>query len=109
MKSKKSIKKMAEGGPYPIGEIFNNKAKKTKEKSTSSDENYKIKRVTKRYTGPDVVGTKEKIKTRRTAKGILRGAEPGTVVKNKSITKRSDRTGIIPQEKYGGVTKKKKK
>jgi hypothetical protein len=109
MKSKKVVKKMQEGGPmYPIREVLGNKAKKTKTKETSPDGNYKTKTVTKTYSGPDVYGTKEKIKSRRTAKGILNDVEPGVVTKFKNVTKYSDRTGIIPKGKYGGSTKKKK-
>ena len=111
MKSKKSVKKMQNGGPiYPIREVLGNKAKKTKTKSVSPDGDYKTKTVTKTYSGPDVYGTKEKIKSRRTAKGILSGAEPGSVTKFKNVTKYSDRTGITPTKdfKRGGTVKKKK-
>jgi hypothetical protein len=111
MKHKKSIKKMAAGGtskmPYPIKEILGSKPTKTKTKSVSEDGNYKYKEVTKKYSSPELMGTKEKFKTRRTAKGILKGAEPGEVRKTKNIIKNSERTGIVPRSKYGGTTKNK--
>lgn len=95
---------------YSTGGLFGPKPKKEKTKERSADGNYVTKTVTRTYDSPSMSGTKTKVKSRRTAEGVLYAAKPGRVEKTDDVTKKGKRIAIAPGPNFkkGGSVKKKK-